>query len=193
MATFSDFLPSIRAEISTAPKQTMLMAVKNAVRTLCDRSQIWAVTLDPVPLFSGSTEVDIDDLPKGAEVSSVISCTLDGTTLAPGTAFTTSADCLHIDLAVPCSDKAVSVVRVALRPTFAAESIPDWLLNDYLETVTHGALATLQAQSSREWFNPAGHTFHHANFYTGIGRAKIWAVRGGRQNCSMHVRPRHFI
>lgn len=193
MATYSDFLPSIRAEISTAPKQTMLMAVKTAVRTLCDRSQVWALTLDPVTLFSGSTEVDVDDLPKWAELSSVISCTLDGVPLTPGSGYTTSADGLCVDLASPCSGNAVAVVRVALRPTLGAESVPDWLLNDYLETVSHGALATLQAQSSREWYNPSGYTFHQANFHTGIGRAKIRAASGGKQNRSMRVRSRRFV
>lgn len=193
MATFADFLPGVRLEVSEAPKQVLINAVTLALREVCDRSLIWQYTTDDLLIPAGSNELDVDDLPSDAEVSRVVSCTLDGVPIALGGRGSLAADGSVITLDSDVSQDTTANLVLALRPTMSASSIPDWMVSDLFETVVHGALYRLQANASKEWSNPTSAQFHFSAFRSGMGRARIDALRGGRHVNACRVKPVPFV
>jgi hypothetical protein len=192
MATYSDILPDVRIEVSDAPKQVMLTAVVWACRELCDQSLAWVHTTDPVPLFGGNDEIDVDDIPKESELSRLLACEVDGRPLSLGVEASISMDGLIVRLANPVSGNCTATATMALRPTRSATYIPDWIASNHSDTVAHGALYRLQANPTKAWGNPQSAQFHYSQFRSGVARARIDAIQSGRQQTTLRVRPVRF-
>jgi hypothetical protein len=193
MATYADFLPEVRIEVSDAPKQVMLTAIVWACRELCNQSLVWRHMSDSTLLFEGAEEMDIDDIPAHSEISRLIACTVDGQKLVLGRDASVSLDGLTVQLAAPTSRQCTGQVTVALRPTRQAAELPDWIVSNYSDTVAHGALYRLQTNPTKTWGNPQSASFHYAQFCSGVARAKIDTVRSGRQTATLSVRPVRFV
>jgi hypothetical protein len=61
--------------------------------------------------------------------------------------------------------------NVTLKPTFAADDLPDWFMERYAEPIVDGALWLLMATPGKPWTNPELAEFHRRRFKGGIGRA----------------------
>ncbi|MCK9342278.1 MAG: hypothetical protein WCS15_00295 [Prevotella sp.] len=191
MAEYADFLSVVRPEVPNAPKQTMVTAIKLALRELCERSHIWTYTMDPAVVYPGNQEVDLE-FPSNAELVSVQNVDMDSLPLSPDSDFSVSLDGKIITLSSPVKEDKSVTIKLALRPSYDASSIEQWLVSDYLMTVAHGALAILFAQSGREWFNPNVVAYHTKKFSAGVANATIRACNGGKVNRRLRVKPHTF-
>lgn len=63
-------------------------------------------------------------------------------------------------------------MHVALKPKRDAEIIPDFIFEDWAETISDGALARLNAMSGSVWSKPEMVGYYTRRFRAGISRAK---------------------
>ena len=82
-------------------------------------------------------------------------------------------------------------VWATLRPKKTATSGPDFLYDDWLEPIAHGAKARLKAMSNRPWADPKMIDFHRREFIKGWTEARIRETKSNVQSSTV-VAPRQF-
>lgn len=79
-----------------------------------------------------------------------------------------------------------------LKPTKAALDGPDFLFNDWLEPIAHGAIARLQVMNGRAWSAPNMVKFHRGEFINGWMEARTRDVKANTVNSSTGLSPFGF-
>lgn len=75
-------------------------------------------------------------------------------------------------------------VWAILEPTRTAESGPDFMFDDWLEPIAHGAKARLMAMAGRSWAVPEAVAFHAKMFKDGWVTARIRDAKGNVKSSS---------
>jgi len=70
------------------------------------------------------------------------------------------------------------LVTVILKPEITTTTIPDFLYDDYMRTITSGALAYLYKMKSMPWYDIDQYAFHEGKFLNACGDAKITKLTG---------------
>jgi hypothetical protein len=195
LADFNTLAPDIADGLVTCPEPTIVRAVRQALREFCTRTQIWRSALAPLDLFAGIGDYDLDP-PYAGEVAQVREVHAGDRALRPTRVDAmqrlnhwrdTESDTLEAYLlpspAVirfypkPKTDQAGAVViRAALRPTRAATEGPDWLLDQWGETLAAGARFRLL--SMERWRDAAGAKLALAEFQSGLSDARLQVAHG---------------
>lgn len=190
--SWSDFAEYARAGMGKAPDFVYTRAAKAVLRDFCSRTQAWRETLDPITVFSGMSEADMD-LPTGADLVAVVSVDSGNRTLlVPGRDYLTQSSATTLTFAEPVTEDKTLTVLAALMPSRNATSLPDQLYDMYLDAISDGIIANLRSQSGQEWYDPTIAMFHQGQYSSAVARAKIGVYSGGRQNTNLSVRMRPF-
>lgn len=70
----------------------------------------------------------------------------------------------------PAEEAFTARVRVALKPTWAYDSIQDWMYRNWVETLASGAMARLFAMTAQSWANVELAALHDGIYRHGISR-----------------------
>ena len=80
-------------------------------------------------------------------------------------------------------------MRVALKPTRAAESVEDEIYEDYVETIAAGAISRLMLSPEKPYTNEKLAIFYGGKFTQGLNVARSRALHGhSRSNLSVQLR-----
>tara|TARA_R110002167_G_scaffold91458_1_gene246096 strand:- start:168002 stop:168583 length:582 start_codon:yes stop_codon:yes gene_type:complete len=71
------------------------------------------------------------------------------------------------------------IVKLALRPTFAATEIEDEILLNNEEGIRYAALVRLKRQPSTEWHSPSEVEYYSSLFNQEVGQKRIEMLNGG--------------
>lgn len=69
-------------------------------------------------------------------------------------------------------------INVALKPTRASTSFPEWIYERYIETIAHGAKARLMMSPKKPYSNAQLGAYHMTEFNGLIGEARVRTARG---------------
>lgn len=203
MAAYEDFFPNILPEVPGCAEVLAENAVRNAVIEFCEKSLILTRDHDPVSLKAGIVDYDLEP-PTGYIVVKVMKAWLENnelTPLAPDfvreaavynrlfSSYQSNSDTPRAFLqkdertvsvwGVPDKDyKNGLTMRVALKPTRAATSVEDVLLEDYAETIASGALYRLMMSAGKPYTNNEMAAVHKGLFQQGINMARQRATHG---------------
>lgn len=205
-------LPYMLPEVPGAPDVTARQALLLSSIEFCVQTHAWSEILDPVDVEAGVNQYDID-VEQGARVATVkdvwastyrlkpvtmdelVSVLPDWQTNTTSTPlfYTAPTDNSYINVyPTPLVDIAGAlVIRVAYAPTLAATSLPDSVVNLYLEPILSGAKYRLMVMPERQWSNQALAGFHKTQFDDGVQRAKIDVMHDKVQG-SVRVKPIRF-
>lgn len=212
MAEWDDFLRDVLPSVPGCPKPVARRAVLDAAIEFCRLSRCWRRRGTPTAVVSGAPLYALD-AKDGEEVAGVTRVLLDGRILeatsememdAAHPAWTEEAgtprgylleDARTMRL-FPCPDDRAAgmllTVDVALKPSRAAGECPDFLFEDHVKTVAHGALGQLLATPGKPWSNPGLAAYHQAQFGGGWSEARI-RINKSNTNRSLRVRQRPFV
>lgn len=207
-----DLLPYILAEVPGCPLPTVKMALLQATAELCREAHTWNEIQDPITLVDGQHTYPVD-APTGAQVATIKDIWADNRKLTPvaisavhnlipnwQTAqgnqpdyYSGSNDWSEIRLyPIPVNTMGARItMRVAYQPKFNAATIPDFMVNNYLEAITAGAKSRLMMMPGRGWTNLELGGYNKQVFDAAIVQAKIENIHD-RVAGSIQVQPRRF-
>lgn len=177
MKATSLFLPRVNLNTYGAPRILQMEEILNACIEFCERSRAWIQTLQPTQLGAGINSYDftldpnvlvvqimsghlvgnsapkvhprapdwLDDNYPGWEDGAQVGRPLNVTQLSPDQF-----------MPVPWDDGTgyQMVLRCALKPSPDAVLVPDFIYNDYRDTIVSGALARLFSVRGKSWSDP---------------------------------------
>lgn len=210
MKAYSAFLSDVMPEVPDCPLFLAENHVRNAAIEFCDLSSVWRY--ETAPDLIGGDESYSFDPPSGSVVARVIQAWVNGDEVFPKSAselnsiysdwrsavgsakYITSITPREYKIVPnpsPSDDQKLSLL-VALKPTRTSTTCPDFLLEDYIEEIAHGAKARLKEISDKPWTNTSEAIAHRGKFMMGVMRAQSRAELGfGRT--SPVVKPREFV
>ena len=209
-AFFSNVLP----EVPGCPEITAFNAIQNAAIEFCEKSLILQVDHDPVTVLPSIVDYDLEP-PTGYVVVKVMRAWLEGNELNPLSPDGVASPAVYNRLyssyqsnpQVPSSfiqkdPRSVSLwplpdkrytngltMRVALKPTRAAETIDDLIYEDYYEAIANGALYRLLNSQGKPYSSRDGAAIADRQFRQAINVARQRATHGhNRSTLSVQLR-----
>jgi len=188
----SAFVPEIQHSARQCPSFVMEDALLTAARQFCD--QTWSWTHDwTLYLIEDIQEYDFSNIcsiPEYSEVIGVYSCLDENDNAYDGYTLDLDADSFELD-SEPSDDFELEI-KVVLRPTLGASTVPDFLYNRHRKTIGHLALYYLLTQPGADWSN-AELGLHHEQLYRRFMAAEKRKRTKGFQRNSINVKMRTFI
>lgn len=183
--TFADFYPHVSPVLPMCPQPTIEDAVRDAIIVFCDKTWFWRQWLETtIIVYEGDTEAALA-LPANTRLVGVVSIQkLEDETEQTWGDFI-DPDTYEISRFDPypkilfpdgAEEDFEARVRVALKPTRAATSIPEWIYEDWLEVITDGAKWWLLSMSNKPWGNSQEAPIYGNRFQDGIGIAMTKVV-----------------
>lgn len=194
------FYPYLQPYLPGCPEMTMDYHLQMASEDLCKRSAVWREPLGPITTVAGVSDYKIYS-PGQSRLSDVLSLFVGGSptrrvtdvyrghhpntpAALPSTYMVFGDEEVRL-FPTPDAEYVVQGTMV-LTPSARATRVPDFLFEDYLQTICDGALASLLAIPAKEWSNPEYAAVYSAKFWRGADDAKRQDIRSS----GVHVRPR---
>ena len=191
---YSDLTSETLPEVPGCPDMTIERAVRDAVIEFCDTTLCYSVDQDPVSVYAGLSEVDLE-LPSGTRLVQVLRAklgqnkldrksrddlfstnvawqTLTGT---PSVITYSSETAVRL---VPIASAALTeqlYIRFAVTPTRASTAVADSIGERYFKEFTHGAKASLLQMPGQPWSNPQLSVAYRMQFERDMREAKLTA------------------
>lgn len=189
--TFEDLLPELLPEVKGAPAFLAINHLRKAARDFCERTHIWMADVTPFNTVVDQTEYTLA-LPtqssvvrlfranvgdeKGVALYDEVSADAEVDAGSQSTFVWLAADKLRLN-PVPIDARSVEL-KVSLRPSLAATSVPDWIAELHSETLVHGAKWTLFAMADVDWSNPTESDRSMARFLDACSTAARQKTKG---------------
>lgn len=184
-------LPDLMVEVDNCPDMTAISHLRKAARRFCEKTHVWTTTLAdfntvasqgayPLSVPAGSSPVRLASVSVGDERDvSLLDLEEARAAMACGRQSSFAwidAGQLHIG---PTPARAVPVsVQLSLKPSQAADGIPDWMAEDHMETLHAGAKASLFGMPRKDWTNEAEAAEQEARFLSACNAAAINKTKG---------------
>lgn len=208
-----DLMRYLLPHVPGAPDVTAKQALLLATIDFCVNTHAWSVILDPMDIEANMSEYDIE-VEQGARVAAVKDVWMVGgrrlepvtmdklaTVLPDWQTISTSAPMFYT---APVDNETIQIypkpsvdlpgaltIRVAYAPTLTATSVPDSVVQLYLENLLHGARYRLMAMPEKSWSNEKLAAYHKTQFDDGVVSAKIDIAHDKVQG-SIRVKPIRF-
>ncbi|WAC72073.1 hypothetical protein OU995_21250 [Roseateles sp. SL47] len=164
MILFDDLLPDLLVDVDGCPELTAISHLRRAARAFCEQTHVWTVTLDPFQTQTGVAGYVLA-LPDGASVVRISQADVgddrkvdlldvEDARSAQSTGRQRPYVWFHAGqfFIGPVPTRAVPVtLQLSLKPSTAAEGLPDWIAEDHAETLREGAKQTLFAMAKKDW------------------------------------------
>lgn len=200
MANYSELLPDILPHVKSCPTPSIQRALVLTATDFFQRCKAYTLAFSS-PVTAGDTQVTVT-LPANTRLVAPMGVFIDGDPLetvnnemlaiqfgdwraqTPGTPRYVMIDDIEADELVvaltPNGDYTLSG-RVAIRPTRAATTLDDNLMELYGEGLAQGALARLLNMKNTEWYDPKSVPAHARAYAVAVGEA---TQRGRKENTS---------
>lgn len=94
---------------------------------------------------------------------------------------------------VPTADSSEGLlVTVVLKPSDTCTTVPDFIYDDWKDTILQGSLYELYSRKSAPWYDPNLAVYHDSEFKRMCNNAKFNKITGAT-NKPMRVRMRNFV
>lgn len=206
MASLDRFMPTILVEVPQCPEPVATLAMRDTLIAFCDEALVWRETVRDLETEIGVPDYELE-VPSGARVATVIRVRLEGRALTPGTPDQLLADTYGDDSGRPhyyfslepeiltffkTPDNVYKFeTTVAYAPKRNGNQVPDYIYEQYAETIKYGTLARLLTQPAKPYTDPQlgmkyGQMYAHL---TDVARVE---VNKGRVRANLRVVPRPF-
>lgn len=208
----SDFLPQVLTHVPGCIDLLAKNAVLEAAIEFCERTKVNDEALAAIDVLADTGTYNLT-APASTEIVEILSVKHDGESLDPTSRAALDADRpdWETDTDTPLayfSDPGRTtvtlgptpdadlvgglVVRAAVRPARTATTIDDFLYNQHLQAIAHGALARLFAMAKKEWTSAAKSKEHRDAFDLQISNATVKRAKG-HVNAPLRTTPYYSI
>lgn len=193
-AEWKDFLPGVSVDVMGCPRAVMLDYIRRAAIEFCRETRILRKTLDPITIVAGTREYAIAT-PTGTVMVTVIqdSGRIDGNYIAGPVDINTLTDTATgpIDRWALTNDNRLVVwptptdagtflLDATLKPSRAADTCDDILLEDWSEGIEALAKYRLLRMPNKSWSEPNAAQGFYATYRRERSKARNKAIRQGR-------------
>lgn len=205
------FLPYIAPNVSGCPAGVMVQAIRNAAIEFCENTRLWKLRATGTDILKDEARYAYDT-PSNAKVIEAVYVAINNSQLVktcreeldeccpewretvdsrPKEYFMDTANTIRL-VGIPSEDILGSLdVDVAVKPSRSAVDGPDFLFENWVEVIAHGALARLHAMAGNIWADPSLVKYHRKKFRHGISKAKSKELKS-RQTISRKIKYRPF-
>lgn len=189
MAALDDFLPYVALHCAGVPIPSMAHEIRSAAMLFCERTRAWKA-LQTVNVLANRGEYEIP-MESQAAIVTIEEAIFNGNKLAPmaldelknewrdwitqtGTPlYFTQLDPDNLRLVPkPSTDFPKGLtLRIAYKPDRNANTVPDWLYQQYAEVIAAGAIGRLAGTRALPCFDPAVAQYYLQQFTSGTDRA----------------------
>ena len=193
--TAQELLPYVLPDVPGAPNEMVIRQIMFAANDFCIKTGVWDEIQDPTIVIDKVSQYDVD-VPKGAQVATIkniwlpnrelIAATMDQiqqfipnwqTSTGAGPVYYNAAQDWTTYRIFPIPENANKVqmtLRVAYAPDQFGSVLPRFLADRWLDEITAGAKARLQAMPSKPWSNAATAVYNQRLYDDGALEAKIF-------------------
>lgn len=208
----SSLFSYLLSDVPGVPDPVAIQAIRQSCIEFCVETHAWEEVQDPVSLIDGVSTYDID-VPAGARAVTVKAIYMSGRELRPVSMvelqtlipnwqsaqgslpsyYNTTGDLGTVRVyPIPTESGGAQItVRAVYAPTLVTTSVPDQVINRYLEPIMSGALHRMMMAPGKGWSNPQLAVYHKAQFEEGVMRAKNDILHEKTQG-SIKVKPVRF-
>ena len=211
MAYIVDFYPYVMPNVQGCPSALVNNAIRSAINDFCERTMMWRYAFPSADIVAGQKEYSFvpptDTVIAKPVYVAASSCPLIATNiddldlLYPGwrDSENNQSSMFYMDydnniILVPTPNLDVTDgldLEVALKIDLSSDTCPDWLVQNWAETIAHGALMRLHSMPGKAWADTQTVSYHRAKFREGITHAKSRTMKSfSRQGKT--VQPRQF-
>lgn len=211
MASIKDFYPYVMPSVQGCPSALVSNAIKHAINEFCEKTSIWRVALDPINVVAGTATYAITS-PTDTVLVAPVYVAISDNTLAGTNIDDLDSMCsgwrnsqsnqplwFYMDndssiVLVPEPTENITdglYIEAALKMDLASDECPDWLLQNWVEPIAHGALMRLHAMPGHVWSDTNTVMYHKLKFRDGISRAKSKTMKSFSKQ-SKTVQPKQF-
>lgn len=211
MATIQDIFPYVMPSVQGCPTAIVKNALRHAINEFCEKTLIWRVAVAPIDIVEGQSTYTAT-VPVGTVLVAPVYVAMNNNILSPtniedldqtcsgwrvssaNTPLMYFADNNAALQLVPTPSESTSgalSVEVALKMDLTSDSLPDWMFQNWVETLAHGALMRLHAMPGHVWTDTTTVAYHKSKFRDGISRAKSKTMKSFSRQ-SKTVQPRQF-
>jgi len=207
---WTEFLPEVMLDVSGCPDQVAINAVKQSAIEFCNQSRVWREQLSDLVTAQSDPDYPLDSLvPTDSEVLGVHKLQHNDLSKPLSTIAKQQLDIYRLtdteEKPYYFNNDTPMIVRLYptpnaiytmfiwahLKPTKLSTSGPDFLYNDWLEPIAHGAKARLKSMSGRQWMDKSMVRHHRREFINGWTEARIRDSKSNIQAGTVPV-PRPF-
>lgn len=209
--TWKDFHPHVIPNVQGCPLSIVNNAIRNAVIEFCEKSLLWKLESEHTDVLAGQNRYTFS-APADAKVSQTVFASIENRPLImtslddldalhPGWRELESERPLWYYMDTDDSIRLVGIpsvdipkgleVHVALKPTRDSVGCPEFILENWAETIAHGALYRLNSMMGKPWASVDMVAYHRGLFREGLSRAKSKSLRS-RQGTPKTIIPRAF-
>lgn len=187
------YLPEVLLDVPACPDSVAENSIKQAAIEFCNQSRVWREQLSDLSTVQGQATYPLTGLiPTDSQMIALHKVIHTDNTRPLGTInkilldrYKLSAvqqrpwyfnndepNILHLYPDPDIGPYTIELFAI-LKPTRASTSGPDFLYNDWLECIAHGAKARLKAMSKRPWMDKSMVAYHRKEFIAGWVEARI--------------------
>jgi hypothetical protein len=211
MAVLKDLYPYVMPSVQGCPVSLVDNAIRSAVIDFCERTNMWKYSFPTTDVVGGQSSYTFT-APTNSVISKPTFVSVNSIPLIPTneedldntnpywrSSSTLQPIAYYMDYnstltLVPSPTDSITsglLMEAALKPTITTTTYPDWMFNNWAETLAHGALMRLHAMPGKVWADPSTVALHRAKFREGVSRAKSRTMKSfAKQGKS--VQPRSF-
>ena len=202
--TFDTLLSQVRPEAQECPSPRIINEIRNVARDFCERTTYWR---HEHPTITTVTDANSDGfypltIPSGAQIASVISPIQHGGI----NVYVRTKDWLDANFTrwreregntadyyrmitptimrlIPKPTEAKDLeVSIVLKPSRNADSIPDYIYDEWYEVLSWGALAGLLNMEKEPWYRPKDAAMYFGKYMDGVNDGKAKGIREFTKN-----------
>jgi hypothetical protein len=207
--TPSDLLPYLLPEVPGAPEALAKQAIMRAANDFCWETGVWNEIQDPISVVDGVNEYDLD-APSGAQIVTIKSIWMVNRELVPVTMErlqevipnwqeAQGSDPAYYNCATDYStvriypipmgaNSAKMTIRAIYTPNQFGSTLPQFLVDKFLDEILAGAKSRLMIMPGKSWTNPQLAMGNAIAFAEGVVRAKVFQAHD-KVAGSVRVRP----
>lgn len=206
MSVYTDFYDYVLYDVPGAPPQNLLThVIRNTVIDFCESTRLYKFDHANISVVANTHTYTITP-EAGTVLSDVLFASFDNKELQPksvtwlddfygtedwrntktGTPvfYFLSIDKTGIRL-VPTPDGTGTLrVTISQKPSRVSTTIPNWILEEYVDVISHGARYRIFSMRQKPWTSPELAEFHRTQYFAGVGHSNMDADRN-------HTRSRH--
>lgn len=188
--TWDNYLKEVMPDVSGCPISTAKNAIRNAAIEFCNESRAWRTQIGDVTTADGTKAYTLVP-PADSEIITITRAIIVGDVKPLNTISNlhlnryklgteTDRPVMYnaeypgqITFYRTPNDIYTVEIFATLKSTKIATDGPDFLFNDWLEIIAHGAKGRLMAMAGRSWSNPQMVPYHSKKFINGWVEARI--------------------
>ena len=199
-------------DVPGCPRDLVIREIREAAIELCEFSCIWRVEMITLGILAGIPVYDVE-APRNSKIVKVMSVRIDGRNITPktvdwldqmdsatwrettGTAKYYVMDTPETILLNRKPKDSISGglnATLCLKPSRSADTIPEYLFEDWINIIAMGAKEKLMLVANKAWSNPTLAIELGRRFSAGKSRAKIEAIKG-HSTVGLKVKPRRIV